>query len=348
MRTSDFDYPMPRDLIAQTPLEPRDHSRLLVMHRSTGQLEHRRFYEIGHFLKPGDLLVLNDSRVIPARLKGRKLGTGGAVEILLLHRMCTGLWKALVKPGRRLGTGARFEVDGVAGEVLEDTGGGTRLVHLSDEEVIQRAGEMPLPPYIHTPLADRERYQTVYARAYGSAAAPTAGLHFTPELLESLGKEDIRFALVTLHVGLDTFRPVQSEEPEKHKLHSEYFELGEEAAREINLARAEGRRIISVGTTSVRVLEQAALLSQSVGNSVGNIEGGAPVAPASGWADLFILPGYRFRLVDGLITNFHLPRSTLLMMVCALAGRDKVMGAYQEAIDRGYRLYSFGDCMLLL
>ena len=340
MRTSDFDYPMPRDLIAQTPLEPRDHSRLLVMHRSTGALEHRRFYEIGHFLKPGDLLVLNDSRVIPARLKGRKLDTGGAVEILLLHRTGPGLWKALVKPGRRLGAGARFEVDGVAGEVMEDTGGGTRLVYLSDDEVIQRAGEMPLPPYIHTPLADRDRYQTVYARAKGSAAAPTAGLHFTHELLEGLGQEGIRFAHVTLHVGLDTFRPVQSEEPEKHKLHSEYFEIGEEAAREINLACAEGRRIICVGTTSVRTLEQAALLSEGNGDT--------SLAPTAGWADLFILPGHRFRLVDGLITNFHLPRSTLLMMVCAFAGRDPVMGAYREAIDRDYRLYSFGDAMLVL
>jgi S-adenosylmethionine:tRNA ribosyltransferase-isomerase len=340
MRTSDFDYPMPRGLIAQTPLEHRDHSRLLVIHRSTGALEHRRFYEIGRFLKPGDLLVLNDSRVIPARLKGRKLDTGGEVEVLLLHRIGTGLWKALVKPGRRLQPGARFEVAGVMGEVMEDTGGGTRLVHLSHEEVIQRAGEMPLPPYIHTPLADRERYQTVYASAEGSAAAPTAGLHFTHELLESLGQEGIRFAHVTLHVGLDTFRPVQSEEPEKHKLHSEYFELGEEAAREINLARAEGRRIICVGTTSVRTLEQAALLSEGNGDT--------SLAPTSGWADLFILPGHRFRLVDGLITNFHLPRSTLLMMVCAFAGREPVMGAYREAVDRGYRLYSFGDAMLLL
>ena len=340
MRTSDFDYPMPRNLIAQTPLEPRDHSLLLVVHRSTGALEHRRFYEVGHFLKPGDLLVLNDSRVIPARLKGRKLGTGGSVEILLLYRMGTGLWKALVKPGRRLRPGAKFEVDGVIVEVLEDTGGGTRLIHLADEGIIQRAGEMPIPPYIKIPLADRERYQTVYARADGSAAAPTAGLHFSPELLQGLGQDGIRFAYVTLHVGLDTFRPVQSEEPWKHKLHSEYFELGEEAAREINLAHAEGRRIISVGTTSVRVLEQAALLSDGKGDNT--------LAPASGWADLFILPGHRFRLVDGLITNFHLPRSTLLMLVCAFVGRDLVMEAYLEAIGRGYRLYSFGDAMLLL
>jgi S-adenosylmethionine:tRNA ribosyltransferase-isomerase len=340
MRTSDFDYPLPRDLIAQTPIEPRDHSRLLVVHRSTGALEHHRFYEIGHFLKPGDLLVLNDSRVIPARLKGRRVGTGGAVEVLLLHRTGAGVWKALVKPGRRLRPGARFEVDGAEGEVLEDAGGGTRLVHLSDEGVIQRAGEIPLPPYIHTPLVDRERYQTVYARADGSAAAPTAGLHFTPELLEGLRQGGIRFAHVTLHVGLDTFRPVQSEEPEKHRLHSEYFELGQEAAREISLARAEGRRIVCVGTTSVRVMEQAALLSQQHGE--------AGLEPRSGWADLFILPGHHFRLVDGLITNFHLPRSTLLMLVCAFAGRRLVMGAYNEAITQGYRLFSFGDAMVIL
>ena len=347
MRTSDFDYPLPRELIAQTPIEPRDHSRLLVVRRSTGELKHRRFYEIGQLLKPGDLLVLNDSRVIPARLKGRRLDTGGAVEVLLLQRTGEGLWKALVKPGRRLRPSARFEVDGVEVEVLEDDGGGTRLIHLSDEGVIERAGEMPLPPYINTPLADRERYQTVYARTDGSAAAPTAGLHFTPELLEDLGRDGIRFARVTLHIGLDTFRPVQSEEPEKHKLHSEYFELGEDAAREINLARTEGRRIISVGTTSVRVLEQAAILS--------HLESEATLKPVSGWADLFILPGHRFRLVDGLITNFHLPRSTLLMMVCAFAGRDTspdsgrslVIRAYQEAINQGYRLFSFGDCMLI-
>ena len=340
MRTSDFDYPLPAHLIAQTPMEPRDHSRLLVMERSTGRLEHRRFYELGDFLQPGDLLVLNDSRVIPARLRGHKADTGGAVEALLLHRLGPGLWKALVKPGRRLGKGARFVVDGTVGEVLEDTGGGTRLIHLSDEGVIQRAGEVPLPPYIHSPLADRERYQTVYARAEGSAAAPTAGLHFTPELLESLRQRDVRFASVTLHVGLGTFRPVQAEEPEQHRLHSEHFELGDEAAHEIALARSEGRRVICVGTTSVRVLEHAAILAQGTGDG--------PVAPCSGWVDLFILPGHPFRLVDGLITNFHLPRSTLLMLVCAFAGRDRVMGAYREAIRQGYRLYSFGDAMVVL
>ena len=348
MRTDDFDYHLPRELIAQTPAEPRDHSRLMVLDRRTGETEHRRFYEIGQYLRPGDLLVLNDSRVIPARLRGRRLESGGAVEILLLHREGDGLWRALVRPGRRLRPGARFEVDGVECEVVADADGGSRLIRLSDESVIRRAGEMPLPPYIQTPLADPERYQTVYARAEGSAAAPTAGLHFTPRLLESLARDGVRFARVTLHVGLDTFRPVTADAPEKHKLHSEWFEVSEEAAREVSQARAEGRRVIAVGTTSVRVLEQAALLLQGAA--------GGALSPVSGWADLFILPGHRFRLVDGLITNFHLPRSTLLMLVSAFAaadgepddGRRLVLAAYREAIGLGYRLFSFGDCMMIL
>ena len=347
MRTGDFDYDLPRELIAQTPAEPRDHSRLMALDRRTGETVHRRFYEIGRYLRPGDLLVLNDSRVIPARLRGLRLDSGGAIELLLLHREGEGTWRALVRPGRRLRPGARFEVDGVEGEVLADADGGARLVRLSDEGVIHRSGEMPLPPYIATPLSDPERYQTVYAKAEGSAAAPTAGLHFTPHLLESLASDGVRFATVTLHVGLDTFRPVRSDEPEKHKLHSEWFEVGEEAAREVSLARAEGRRVIAVGTTSVRVLEQAALLSQD--------DGADSLSPVSGWADLFILPGHRFRLVDGLVTNFHLPRSTLLMLVSAFAGADSepdggrrlILSAYREAIERGYRLFSFGDCMLI-
>ncbi len=348
MRTSDFDYHLPEHLIAQTPLEPRDHSRLLVVDTATGDLSHRHFYDIGHFLQPGDLLVLNNSRVLPARLRGRRSGTGGAVEVLLLHRESEGLWKAMVRPGRRLGPGAAFEIDGVPVDVLEDLGDGTRLIRMSDEGVIRDSGEVPLPPYIHTPLADGERYQTVYASAEGSAAAPTAGLHFTPELLEDLRLRGVRIAQVTLHVGIDTFRPVRSERPGKHKLHSEYFQLGEQAALEINQAKADGRRIICVGTTSVRLLEQAALLAEE--------QGSATVAAASGWADLFILPGHRFRLVDGLITNFHLPRSTLLMLVAAFAGRDRagdagreiILRAYQEAIEGGYRFYSFGDCMMVL
>ena len=348
MRTDDFDYHLPRELIAQTPAEPRDHSRLMALDRRTGETHHHRFYEIGRFLRPGDLLVVNDSRVIPARLRGRRLGSGGAVELLLLHREGAGLWRALVRPGRRLRPGARFEVDGVEGEIVADADGGARLIRLSDEGVIRRAGETPLPPYIQTPLEDPERYQTVYARAEGSAAAPTAGLHFTPRLLESLERDGVRFASVTLHVGLDTFRPVTSDAPEKHKLHSEWFAVSAEAAHEVNLARAEGRRVIAVGTTSVRVLEQAALLSQGDGADV--------LSPVSGWADLFILPGHRFRVVDGLVTNFHLPRSTLLMLVSAFAagdgepdgGRRLVLSAYREAIGLGYRLFSFGDCMMIL
>lgn len=348
MRTGDFDYELPRELIAQTPVEPRDHSRLMALDRRTGETEHRRFYEIGRFLRSGDLLVLNDSRVIPARLRGRRLDSGGAIELLLLHREGDGTWRALVRPGRRLRPGARFEVDGVEGEVMAEADGGTRLIRLADEGVIRRAGEMPLPPYIETQPEDPERYQTVYARVEGSAAAPTAGLHFTPHLLDSLAAEGARFTSVTLHVGLDTFRPVKSEEPEKHKLHSEWFEVGEEAAREVREARAEGRRVIAVGTTSVRVLEQAALLTQD--------DGAGALSPVSGWADLFILPGHRFRLVDGLVTNFHLPRSTLLMLVSALAGVDAepdsgrrmMLSAYREAIGLGYRLFSFGDCMLIL
>ena len=348
MRTSDFDYHLPEHLIAQTPLEPRDHSRLLVVDTATGELSHRHFYDIGHFLQPGDLLVLNNSRVLPARLRGRRSGTGGAVEVLLLHREDEGLWKAMVRPGRRLGPGAAFEIDGVPVDVLEDLGDGTRLIRMSDEGVIRDSGEVPLPPYIHTPLADGERYQTVYASAEGSAAAPTAGLHFTPELLDDLRLKGIRLAQVTLHVGIDTFRPVRSEQPGKHKLHSEYFQLDEQAAQEINQAKADGRRIICVGTTSVRLLEQAALLAE--------VHGFATLAAASGWADLFILPGHRFRLVDGLITNFHLPRSTLLMLVSAFAGRDRagdagreiILRVYQEAIEGGYRFYSFGDCMMVL
>ncbi len=348
VRTADFDYDLPRELIAQTPVEPRDHSRLMLLNRRTGETAHQRFHEIGNFLRPGDLLVLNDSRVIPARLRGRRLGSGGAIELLLLHREGEGVWRALVRPGRRLRPGARFEVDGVEGEILVDADGGTRLIRLSDESVIRRAGEMPLPPYITAQPEDPERYQTVYARVEGSAAAPTAGLHFTPHLLDSLAGEGVRFAHVTLHVGLDTFRPVKSEEPEKHKLHSEWFEVGEEAAREVSQARAEGRRVIAVGTTSVRVLEQAALLSPG--------DGTGALSPVSGWADLFILPGHRFRLVDGMLTNFHLPRSTLLMLVSAFAGveaepdsgRRLMLSAYCEAIGLGYRLFSFGDCMLIL
>ena len=343
-------YYLPRELIAQTPAEPRDHSRLMLLDRRTGETQHHRFHEIGRFLRPGDLLVVNDSRVIPARLRGRRLGSGGAIELLLLHREGDGLWRTLVRPGRRLRPGARFEVDGVEGEVVSDADGGARLIRLSDEGVIRRAGETPLPPYIHSPLEDPERYQTVYARAEGSAAAPTAGLHFTPELLTRIRDAGVETAFVTLHVGLDTFRPVQGEDPAEHHIHTERYSLDASTAEALNHARAEGRRIIAVGTTSVRVLEQAAADAVS--------EGRSDFAPVEGNASIYILPGHKFRAVDAMLTNFHLPRSTLLMLVSAFvqhgsggtddSGRRMMLEAYSEAVRHQYRFYSFGDAMLIV
>ena len=347
MLTSDFDYSINNDLIAQTPTEPRDHSRLLILDRSTGKLEHRRFYEIGDFLESGDLLVLNNSRVIPARLTGKRTETSGAVEILLLHRLSPGIWKALVKPGRRLKPGATIEIYGTECTILEDTGQGTRIIRISDENVIKNDGEIPLPPYIKTPLANQERYQTVYSKTEGSSAAPTAGLHFTSELLNDLNKKGIDTTEVTLHVGLDSFRPVKSENPNNHVLHSEYFEIGEDSAVKINQAHTNNRRVISVGTTTVRVLEQAAL-HVTANSDKEDSHTNTLLAPVSAWANIFILPGHKFRLVNGLITNFHLPRSTLLMLVCAFAGRDTTITAYNHAVNQGYRLYSFGDAMLIL
>lgn len=352
MKTGDFDYSLPLQLIAQTPVEPRDHSRLLVLRRSNGAMEHHRFWEIAGFLRSGDVLVFNDSRVIPARLQGRK-PSGAKIELLLLRRQERNLWESLAKPARRVRPGDKIEIlsnsereDSVAtvspgclvGEVVEQGEGPVRLLRFSEESLLEKLGEVPLPPYIHTPLTDPERYQTVYARIKGSVAAPTAGLHFTPGLLSELQEKGIEFVFVTLHIGLDTFRPVQNEDPRQHIVHQEYGELSPQAARRLTLARKEGRRIIAVGTTTVRVVEQAALTSGE----------GQEVQPFQGWTDLFILPGYRFRLVDALITNFHLPRSTLLMLVCAFAGRELVLRAYQEAINLNYRFYSFGDCMLVL
>ena len=359
MRTGDFDYSLPPDLIAQTPVEPRDSSRLLVLHRSTRRIEHRRFHQLTEYLGAGDVLVLNQSRVIPARLRGSRAGTGGKVELLLLRREGPGVWQALAQPARRLGPGARIVLDppgdlapcflrdrlegGLEVEVVSSHPGGVKTVRFAFEEplgeYLVQLGEMPLPPYIHRRLEDPERYQTVYARQEGSAAAPTAGLHFTRELLDRLKVSGVELAFVTLHVGLDTFRPVQVEDPTQHSIHTEYYELGPEAAGILNRARDEGRRIIAVGTTSVRVLEQVAQrMSQ---------EGRAELAPSCGQAGLFILPGHRFRLVDEIITNFHLPRSSLLMLVSAFAGRDVILGAYREAIDLRYRFYSFGDAMLV-
>ena len=344
MKTSDFEYELPQELIAQTPVEPRDHSRLLVLHRDDGSIEHRRFFEIADFLVPGDVLVLNDSRVIPARLKGCREG-GGKAEILLLHRLGEGLWEALVKPSKHIDVGNKIELiddNGKTGEVsgivLQRNEHGLRTIRFDDERALEKLGHTPLPPYIHTPLGDSERYQTVYARAKGSVAAPTAGLHFTPQLLDSFKEKGVEVVFVALHVGLDSFRPVRVEDPHLHPMHSEYGELTEESALKLSQAKSEGRRIVCVGTTTVRLLEQAALAADET----------QILKPFKGWTDLFILPGHRFRLVDGLITNFHLPCSTLLMLVCAFAGKELIDYAYQEAIRSGYRFYSFGDAMLVL
>ena len=365
MRTDDFDYHLPPELIAQTPVEPRDASRLLALDRATGGVEHRRFSDVLELIPPGAVLVLNRSRVIPARLYGRRKGTGGRVELLLLRREEEGVWQALGKPGRSLRPGSviRLEASGlsvgadipvsssvpglreseaVEAEVLSVSDDGIRRVHLSAESGIDRLGEMPLPPYINQRLEDPERYQTVYSDRPGSAAAPTAGLHFTPELLDALRHKGVETAYVTLHVGLDTFRPVSEDDPQEHAIHTEYYELPEETADILSRARREGRSIIAVGTTSVRTLEQVGrdLEADGAGEC-------GPVKAVSGQADLFILPGHKFRLVDGMITNFHLPRSTLVMLVSAFAGRENILAAYQEAIEERYRFYSFGDAMLI-
>ena len=345
MRTSDFVYHLPPHLIAQTAVGPRDSSRLLVLHRDTGHLEHRRFYELPEYISEGDVLVFNDSRVIPARLHARREGSGGKVEILLLQRLEPDVWKAIGRPGRRLTPGSRFLLegdtqDGILAEVQETAANGVRTVRLSSEDGLEEAGEIALPPYIHMPLEDPERYQTVYSRVPGSVAAPTAGLHFTPGLLKAIEARGVRQAYVTLHVGLDTFRPVHEENPAEHSIHGEYFAIDDAATTQINATRQDGRRVIAVGTTSVRVLEQAAIWSK---------RGGSPeLRPTAGWAELYIMPGHRFRVVDAMITNFHLPRTTLLMLVSAFAGRERVLETYQEAITREYRFYSFGDAMLVL
>ena len=357
MRTSDFDYRLPPELIAQTPLEPRDASRLLVLRRAAGRIEHRRFADIARYLPPGCVLVLNRSRVIPARLYGRRQDTGRPVELLLLRRESPGVWQALGKPGRRLRPGANLlltppryantppdsgDNPTVVAEILSVHPDGIRTVRLSTETGIDHLGQVPLPPYIHQPLADPERYQTVYAQQPGSVAAPTAGLHFTPQLLDNLRQTGIATAFVTLHVGLDTFRPVQDDDPAEHHIHTEYYELPAATAALLTQARREGRPVIAVGTTSVRTLEQIGRDRAAAG-----LDPDTPINPVSGQADLFILPGHQFRLVDGMITNFHLPRSTLLMLVSAFAGRGRVLGAYRAAMAQGYRFYSFGDAMLI-
>jgi S-adenosylmethionine:tRNA ribosyltransferase-isomerase len=345
MHTSDFDYDLPPELIAQTPIEPRDSSRLLTLDRASGRTEHRHFYDILDYLRPGDVMVFNQSRVIPARLYGRRKDSGGRVELLLLRREGPGTWEALGKPGRRLRPGVNLIMGSTeAGaeievEVLDSNAEGIKRVRLSAEDGIDRLGQVPLPPYIHQKLDDPERYQTVYARQPGSVAAPTAGLHFTDSLLQRIQQAGAVLAFATLHVGLDTFRPIQGDDPTQHQIHTEYYEVTDGTADILNRARQEKRRIIAVGTTSVRVLEQ-------IGQDM--VKAGRPeISPASGQADLFILPGHQFRLVDAMITNFHLPRSTLLMLVSAFAGRELILRAYQEAMTLRYRFYSFGDAMLI-
>lgn len=350
MRASDFDYTLPPERIAQTPVEPRDSARLLVMRRDTGALEHRVFRDIVEYLRPGDLLVANQSRVLPARLLGAKEGSGGRVELLLLaSRADLGpdRWEALARPGKRIHTGQRlvFGEGALVAEIEGVAASGARIVRLLPREgtiaaAVARVGATPLPPYIHERLADPERYQTVYARDPGSAAAPTAGLHFTRDLLERIEGMGVGIAYVTLHIGLDTFRPVEKDDLSDHVMHSEWIEMSEETARRINATRAAGGRVIAVGTTSTRTLEAVAALA---------VEHGAGTAmPYQGRTSLFITPGYQFRAVDGLITNFHLPRSTLLALVSAFAGRDHILRAYAEAIECGYRFYSFGDATLLI
>ena len=354
MQTSDFDYVLPEERIAQTPAEPRDSSRLLVLDRRkpgvhpwSGVMEHRKFRELTQYLRPGDLMVFNRSRVIPARLYGTETRSGARVEILLVRRQSPGVWQALGRPGRRLRVGATvsFGSEGEPGataraEVLETQDNGLRVVRLSDESMLDGLGELPLPPYIKETPSDPERYQTVYGDAPGSVAAPTAGLHFTDELLDEIRGLGVATAWVTLHVGLDTFRPVRGEDIAEHKIHTEWYELPEETASLINAARREGRRIIAVGTTTVRTLEQ-------VGRDA-HQEGMEEISATTGDADLFIVPGHQFRLVDAMLTNFHLPRSTLLMLVSAFAGRERILAAYEEAVRREYRFYSFGDAMLIL
>lgn len=339
MKLSDFMYDLPEDRIAQTPVEPRDHSRLMVLHRDTHAIEHRRFYDVIDYLNPGDCLVVNETKVIPARLYGER-PTGGACEVLLLKQLAPKRWETLVRPGKKLKPGAEVLFGGgrLKCRVLETTDVGGRIVEFECEGTFEAAldalGEMPLPPYIHERLENRDRYQTVYAKQDGSAAAPTAGLHFTPELLARIREKGVDIVPVLLHVGLGTFRPVKVENVEDHEMHTEYFEVSEEAAARINAARAQGGRVIAVGTTSVRTLESAAK--------------DGVLIPQRGNTNIFIRPGYRWQMVDALITNFHLPGSTLIMLVSALYDREHILSAYEMAVKEEYRFFSFGDAMLIL
>lgn len=341
MKTSDFYYELPKELIAQTPVEPRDSSRLLVLDKNSGKIEHKHFYDIIDYLNEGDCLIANDSRVIPARIFGTKAETGANVEFLLLKQISGNRWETLCKPGKKAKEGAKFSfgdglMDATVVEVKDD---GNRVVDFDCDEnffaTLDKIGQMPLPPYITAKLEDKERYQTVYSNELGSAAAPTAGLHFTTELMDKIKAKGIKIAYVTLHVGLGTFRPVKVDDVTKHKMHSEHYEIPKETADVINETKKNGGRVIAVGTTSCRTLE-------SVATSFGQIK------PCDGWTDIFIYPGYQFKVLDGLITNFHLPESTLIMLVSAYAGFDKIMNAYKTAVDEKYRFFSFGDAMAIL
>lgn len=341
MKTSDFYFDLPEELIAQVPLKERDKSRLMVLDKETGKVSHNSFRDVLGFLKAGDCLVLNDTRVIPARLFGVK-DTGANVEFLLLKRIDKNKWQTLVKPGKRAKIGSKFFFGNgkeLTGEIVDLAEEGTRIIEFTYEgifeEVLDRLGNMPLPPYITRKLEDKERYQTVYSKHRGSAAAPTAGLHFTEDLLKELKNRGVKIAYITLHVGLGTFRPVKAENILEHKMHSEFYMVSKETADLINDTKADGRRIISVGTTATRTLE-------TLGDSDGRIREG------NGWTDIFIYPGYRFKVIDGLLTNFHLPESTLIMLVSALAGRENVLRAYNEAVKERYRFFSFGDAMLII
>lgn len=342
MQKQDFYYDLPKERIAQTPIEPRDHSKMMVLHRDTDEIEHMHFYDILDYLNENDCLILNDTRVLPARLYGEKEETGARVEFLLLNQKENDVWEVITGPGRRAKVGAKFSFGGgiLKAEVLEVLENGNRLARFfydgdSIFPVLEKVGEMPLPHYITEKLEDGERYQTVYSKELGSAAAPTAGLHFTPEILEKIQKKGVKIGFVTLHVGIGTFRPVKANNIEDHKMHAEHYHLSEETAALIRETKKNGGRVIAVGTTSCRTLE-----------SVATFHG--EICAADGWTNIFVYPGYKFKCIDALLTNFHLPESTLIMLVSAFYDREKVLQAYKEAVEKEYRFFSFGDCMLLL
>ncbi len=342
MKKQDFYYDLPKERIAQTPIEPRDHSKMMVLHRDTHEIDHKHFYDILDYLKSGDCLILNDTRVLPARLYGEKEETGAHVEFLLLNQKEIDVWEVITGPGRRAKVGARFQFGNgiLRAEILEVLDNGNRLARFFFEgdsifPVLEKVGEMPLPHYITEKLEDSERYQTVYSKELGSAAAPTAGLHFTPDMLQRIREMGVEIGFVTLHVGIGTFRPVKADNIEEHQMHSEHYHLPEETAQLIQKTKANSGRVIAVGTTSCRTLESVAAFQ-------------GKICAADGWTNIFIYPGYRFKCIDGLLTNFHLPESTLIMLVSAFYDREKVLNAYNIAVSENYRFFSFGDCMLLL